>query len=65
MDNLKIGSISEWENPSEGTMEKVLEEIEVVLSKHYKTDWEWNYDIEDGWVDLKLQIPSDKEKQWA
>ena len=60
MNDLKIGSISEWENPSEGTMEKVLEEIEVVLSKYYKEDWEYNYDVEDGWVDLKLQIPSDK-----
>ena len=60
MNDLKIGSISEWENPSEGTMEKVLEEIEVVLSKYYKEDWEYNYDVEDGWVDLKLQITSDK-----
>ena len=63
MNDLKIGSISEWENPSEGTMEKVLEEIEVVLSKYYKEDWEYNYDVEDGWVDLKLQIPSDKYEE--
>ena len=63
MNDLKIGSISDWENPSEGTMEKVLEEIEAVLSKHYKEDWEYNYDVEDGWVDLKLQMPSDKYEE--
>ena len=63
MNDLKIGSISDWENPSEGTMEKVLEEIATVLTKHYKEDWEYNYDVEDGWVDLKLQIPSDKYEE--
>ena len=44
-------------------MEKVLDEISTVLTKHYKEDWEYNYDVEDGWVDLKLQIPSDKYEE--
>ena len=49
-----------WKNHSEGTMEVFLEEMEILLSKYYSKDWEYQFEGEDGWIGLRMQIPSDK-----
>ena len=63
MDNITTrhgGHISEWKNHSEGTMGKFLAEMETVLRKYYSTDWEYQFEGEDGWISLRMQIPSDE-----
>ena len=52
----------EWKNPVAGTMDIFLEEMEVLLKKYYKTDWDYEFKGEDGWVGLQMQIPSDKSE---
>lgn len=53
------GHISEWKNPSKGTMAGFLTDMEILLSTYYSKDWEYQFEGEDGWISLRMQIPSD------
>ena len=49
--------------PGKGALDTFLSELEVLLRKHYETAWEVHWEHEDGWIDLKLQIPSDANEE--
>jgi tRNA 2-selenouridine synthase SelU len=51
---------NEWKQPDNGTQDLFLNKLTLLLKEYYDTDWEFQWELEDGWVDLKIQFPSEK-----
>lgn len=46
--------------PAKETLDKFLDKLEILLRDHYATSWEVQYEFEDSWVDIKMQVTADK-----